>query len=747
MELVHSNRDSFFDCGSLCAFDADAEAICAGGSRFDIATFCHNMDEGLTDYKRYVDAIGHILERELDLDDDGQDDVSESSKKTILQLLQHRLNRAETATSQIPPYIQKMLSAQMDGMTDPMHCSYAALANHAYLKSIFVKDSPKGPTPNATNLLRLFRTCTPLTFLMPETLAIDDAFRAWLLENVMMLSDVPLPDDVRLVFKWNKYDPMWHSLSKLLAHQDSFAEQHWRLQRGNMCSIKLSKLNGDEPAPRKSLEPDQLTRSLLVVLGYYHIYSPSQISPDIVQLTMLFYGDGERMQWTIRGEDLARLIGHDDSDDDESESENGGLVSEPHTVVIKDLSLDFVLRITCPSTSRSSQMIVTLCPWDGSRDDSSDENDEDSGSAHMHMRIQTVLRCVELQKEWRRMVTMKSSSDGVDYDSSMLSEIKQAGLNELTFTCEITVLSVWSQVRKIAQCYHSGHTMQRRSEFTRQLCSDTAPANATDDSTLWYSPFFDGRTWCLQFKENHDEFSIVLKLLAMPFCVSMLDTRVHFSVRRRSTGTELVYEDVYLFDVEYCSESDHDTFGKDWKKTKLFGGSLFSGEKKSQFSLSDIVVTVRTEILRVRDEKQNDIFSMNWPLFGIVTDELELFDNKTFVYNEKNSPTKSGFFSNQFMFGMLRAKIEALEVALAAREAQVKRDFAAGDEASARQVEAWLERVGMSQYWELLRDEGFDSMDMIKQVNDVADLEYVGVRRKGHQLKLINEINRLKQEE
>ena len=63
------------------------------------------------------------------------------------------------------------------------------------------------------------------------------------------------------------------------------------------------------------------------------------------------------------------------------------------------------------------------------------------------------------------------------------------------------------------------------------------------------------------------------------------------------------------------------------------------------------------------------------------------------------------------------------------------------------EVEEWLERVGMAQYWETLRAEGFDSMDMLQQIKDKADLDYVGVRLKAHQMKLMNEINLLKRDE
>merc|ERR1712154_464695 len=57
----------------------------------------------------------------------------------------------------------------------------------------------------------------------------------------------------------------------------------------------------------------------------------------------------------------------------------------------------------------------------------------------------------------------------------------------------------------------------------------------------------------------------------------------------------------------------------------------------------------------------------------------------------------------------------------------------------------WLKvTVNLMEYYELFIQNGFDSLEMMKEINDVNDLNYIGIPLKAHQLKLMNHIKTLK---
>eukprot|EP01083_Nonionella_stella_P095636 268525_1 len=66
------------------------------------------------------------------------------------------------------------------------------------------------------------------------------------------------------------------------------------------------------------------------------------------------------------------------------------------------------------------------------------------------------------------------------------------------------------------------------------------------------------------------------------------------------------------------------------------------------------------------------------------------------------------------------------------------------NEIGANEVKSWLDLIGQSKYFETFIQNGFDSMDLIKQINGTDDLVGIGISLRAHQLKIINEIGALK---
>ena len=334
----------------------------------------------------------------------------------------------------------------------------------------------------------------------------------------------------------------------------------------------------------------------------------------------------------------------------------------------------------------------------------------------------------------------------------------QAKASEVNFTCRIHVLHIWSQLEEeedeedleLMRIYHSGSTMRRRVEYTWPLrqCAESAPANVRKGQTMWYSPLFDGRTWCLILVERADEFMLALQLLALPFGIGALALRFQFTVRRRSSGRTLVHGDVeHLKYGEAGDEGGLVAESRAWRKAELFGADW-----RTHFALADVAVTVRAEVLHVQGLNEEHILRINWPLFGVESAAPEHFDDTDFVVTSDEFGGEH--FGFNYMVGRLRNELGRLREEVALLREGASRGRRGGDvrgggavEAGARLVRLWLQRVGMAQYWTLLSEEGFDSMEMVKQINDRADLEYVGVHKKAHQMKLMNAINLLKRDE
>ena len=67
-----------------------------------------------------------------------------------------------------------------------------------------------------------------------------------------------------------------------------------------------------------------------------------------------------------------------------------------------------------------------------------------------------------------------------------------------------------------------------------------------------------------------------------------------------------------------------------------------------------------------------------------------------------------------------------------------------GAASSNEEVKLWLlSTVGLPQYYDIFESNGFSTMQMIKEINGKEDLEYIGVKLKAHQIKIMNYIEKL----
>ena len=139
---------------------------------------------------------------------------------------------------------------------------------------------------------------------------------------------------------------------------------------------------------------------------------------------------------------------------------------------------------------------------------------------------------------------------------------------------------------------------------------------------------------------------------------------------------------------------------------------------------------VTAEVLHAQGLNDEHILRMNWPLFGVGAGG-ERLDAADFVV------TADEFGAEQFVRVQLHGRDAApTELRAAAQQQAASSETRVVCGSGGDEVREWLESLGMAQYWALMKKEGFESMDMVRQIKDSADLEYVGVRRKAHQMKL-----------
>ena len=65
------------------------------------------------------------------------------------------------------------------------------------------------------------------------------------------------------------------------------------------------------------------------------------------------------------------------------------------------------------------------------------------------------------------------------------------------------------------------------------------------------------------------------------------------------------------------------------------------------------------------------------------------------------------------------------------------------EEIKKSQIYKWLNDIGFGQYYNNFAQNGFDNLDFVKQIQNVNTLKDIGIDLKGHQLKLLNEIENL----
>ena len=186
-----------------------------------------------------------------------------------------------------------------------------------------------------------------------------------------------------------------------------------------------------------------------------------------------------------------------------------------------------------------------------------------------------------------------------------------------------------------------------------------------------------------------------------------------------------------------------------WEKSEI--ECLVTDDNDIKFDMSEIKINVSIEILSLFYSARDEIFRNNWSLYGIIMNQDENNINKSLTSFGEDEAT----FSFNFMIAKLNQKIDDLTQELNASKKMGEKRIVQNeskyminddDEEEAEKVKFWLSStVGLPRYYPDFVENGFNSLDMIKEINNENDLMEIGITMKAHKLKIMNKINQLKQ--
>lgn len=198
--------------------------------------------------------------------------------------------------------------------------------------------------------------------------------------------------------------------------------------------------------------------------------------------------------------------------------------------------------------------------------------------------------------------------------------------------------------------------------------------------------------------------------------------------------------------------------------------------------VDDIMLDLKIEILVAKEYNENIVFRDNWGLYGIsnIINDVDINNHRLYHHNnDRHIAIVSDFDEDNFSWNyMISALKQQFEDKL--KEQQNKYDIELNllkdeiiklkggnvrtndndndndikiqsvikyeiNQESAKRVKSWLESMTMSIYYDLFIENGFDSILMIKQINNRQELMEIGVEMKAHQYTLMNGIAKLKQ--
>ncbi len=144
-----------------------------------------------------------------------------------------------------------------------------------------------------------------------------------------------------------------------------------------------------------------------------------------------------------------------------------------------------------------------------------------------------------------------------------------------------------------------------------------------------------------------------MKALSLPVGIGLLVVQCQIRIYNKNDKNKYV-SDTILEQFKYGDDDKNIGETKEWNKQELFGETWVN-----HFSLSDIIIDCKLEIIHLEGINEEQIFRINWPLYGIECDDHKKFKQNNFVLTKEQFETET--FGFNYMMGVLRNEITDLK--------------------------------------------------------------------------------------
>ena len=466
----------------------------------------------------------------------------------------------------------------------------------------------------------------------------------------------------------------------------------------------------------------ELNKRRLLLYGYAQYYCNMVIPIDILEEIILIFLD-ESFYWKIRYDQLYKLRHDTDS-----------IVSFTSKIFIYR-NIKFQLQLTKILKSNNDhgfQLSARLL------------------SKNVIVTTTIALLCDETHCGYHNFVENFFES-GWPSSTLKLSDIDQ-DLIELNFICKFDILRIIPQPIMMAyndnaiQSFYKNVKMKQKVEILWSLNNSISPSYRTDNDDasliLFYeSPQFENGSYVVHFIQSsvleRDGFAVMLELFTYPKGVTKITIK---------------WIVIVSYDGKIIKKSSTDHFAlNDSCHSKAFSKSDFHfiGETNI-FSLNLLKIKLDIQILEIYDQYDQIIKWKNirhWPKFGIFHQNPNNYNND----NGKNQMDHSISSITKLETKMKKLDDKLNQILSIQNGSGIHNDsgkiincYTNNNSDCINNLKQWLSKeVGLPNYCNLLIQNGFNSLEMMKEINNFNDLDYIGITLKAHQLRFLNQIKKL----
>eukprot|EP01084_Bolivina_argentea_P179198 309666_1 len=281
--------------------------------------------------------------------------------------------------------------------------------------------------------------------------------------------------------------------------------------------------------------------------------------------------------------------------------------------------------------------------------------------------------------------------------------------------------------------------------------------NVVNKRLYYVSPInVDSGNWYFQYTETGNMCNVSLHLLLCPLQISCIKLKwtlhIHYNDYSRSMS------DVYILKVcpnnlRFSRRQSHIIYNSNkWIK---------------EYDTKNLILTNEIKIIRIWVEQGAAVHPENWKEFGLVRNSSSNIEKKRIevhdlLFNEFQEKMyqslKPMYDEQQKMMKGIQLTLTTLTESIKKIECDIKdiKDEHKDDNCNKIQINGvdvlnmtditqWLTfNVGLPKYHDAFISNGYESLEFIKEIKNKAELDEIGIKLKGHQTKIMSEINKLK---